>query len=688
MLPSLLILLLPGISTAWSAPIETNYVPGEVLVMYRDSASLAGARKSAADRSLQVVRHFKRLSERRHRVFLHLRSSKATTAEMIAELKKDPTVLAVEPNYIRHFTDMRTPNDARFGSLWGLKNTGQFANTASGTPGDDIRFLPAWGLARPSTNEVVVAVIDSGTDYTHPDLAGNMWTNPGEVEGNSTDDDNNGYVDDVHGYNFADDNADLSDSGFHGTHVAGTIAATGRNNAGVIGVAWKAHIMGLRTSDDGTSLSDSAVLGAIQYATTMKLLGVNVVAINASFGGAGSSGIEQAAIQDAGDAGIVFCAAAGNAAANNDVTPFYPAGYRLSNMIVVAATDQNDNLASFSDYGATTVDLAAPGVNILSTMPLSLTTVTSYVQRASAAYAAAELQYSGRTTGITGVIYDCGLGYPTNFPSQVNGNIALIQRGDLNFSVKVGNAMAAGAIAAIIYNNTTGAINGTLGTPDNWIPATTISQTDGLALLGTLPGTGTVVNAPNAGAAYQYLNGTSMATPHVAGAVAFAAMNFPDETAPQRVQRILANVTPIPGLQGWLITGGRLNLQKIVDTDGNGLPDWWEQFHFNQSTGVDPAVDADSDGLSNLQEFLADTDPVNAGSKLRLTSVARSGTNVSLAWVGGTESRQYLQRKSSLNSTNWITLGTNEPPLSATGSFLDTSATNSSAIYRLQAERP
>jgi subtilisin family serine protease len=321
------------------------------------------------------------------------------------------------------------------------------------------------------------------------------------------------------------------DSGFHGTHVAGTIAAVGNNSIGIIGVAFQAHIMLLKASSDGTTLTDSAVIEAIQYATMMKNRGVNIVAMNASFGGGGYSSAEVAALQAAGAAGIVFCAAAGNNSANNDSTPFYPASYRLPNMIVVAATDQNDALASFSDYGGTTVDIAAPGVNIFSALPVSQASTTSYVQRASTTFSASQLTYSGSTTGITAAIYYCGLGYPSNFPPSVNGNIALIQRGTLFFSDKVSNAMAAGAKAAIIYNNVAGNFSGTLQNPGSWIPAISLSQADGQTLLASLPAAGTVVNSPDFTQIYQFLNGTSMATPHGSGAVAFAAINFTGSNA-------------------------------------------------------------------------------------------------------------------------------------------------------------
>ena len=213
-----------------------------------------------------------------------------------------------------------------------------------------------------------------GIDYTHPDLVSNLWHNPGGIPGDS-------YVGDYYGYDFADQVGDPIDSGYHGTHVSGTIAARGNNGVGVIGVGYQAKLMALKASADGQTFTDSAVIEAIQYATMVKNGGVNIAAINASFGGGGFSTTEQDAIQAAGDAGIVFCTAAGNNSANNDSTPTYPASYRLPNMIVVAASDQNDNLASFSNYGVGTVDLAAPGVNILSTIPTWLSSNTALVSR-------------------------------------------------------------------------------------------------------------------------------------------------------------------------------------------------------------------------------------------------------------------------------------------------------------------
>jgi len=625
-----------GAGASRAAPLMPDYVEGEVLVQFRAAETWDSAQFTATLHGLELARRFDWLSVNQGQVMCLLRSPMQTTADLIAELSQDPTVALVEPNYLRWSTDMRTPNDPRFGQLWGLQNTGQAVNGFVGAAHADIGFRSAWGLARPSTNEVVVAVIDTGLDLTHPDIVNNLWTNPGEIPNNGLDDDSNGYLDDVHGYDFVNGTGAVTDAGSHGTHVSGTIAASGNNGLGVIGVDFQAHIMALRASMDGTVLDTAAIIEALQYAAMMKTRGVNVVAINASYGGGSSSSTESTAIQAAGNVGIIFCAAAGNDAANHDLAAVYPGNYRLSNMIVIAASDQNDALATFSDYGATTVDLAAPGVNILSCLPVSQPGNTSYVQQASAVYQANALIYSGLTTsnGITAAIYYCGLGYPTNFPAAVSNNIALIQRGTLFFSDKVSNAMAAGARAAVVFNNVAGNVNNaTLQSAGNWIPAITISQADGQALLAALPASGTVVNVPDPANIYQVLDGTSMAAPHVAGAVAFAAMNFPAETVAQRIQRILANVTPAAGLAGKVVTGGRLNLARSVDTDANGLPDWWEQQFFGHLTGTNPNADLDHDGASNLAEYLAGTDPANFDSALRLTALRAADTNgVVLEW--------------------------------------------------------
>jgi subtilisin family serine protease len=664
----------------------TEYVEGDVIVTFKPSVDMTTAQRALLGHSLVFQKHFTELSRHRGKETGLVHSKNRTTVQLIAELSRDPAVETAEPNYLRWVT-IGPPNDTYFTNLWALQNTGQQVNGTAGTARDDIHFIAAWALAQqPTTNPPVVAVIDTGVDHSHPDLASNMWINTGENPTNGLDNDGDGYVNDYYGYDFADNLPDPTDSGFHGTHVAGTIAAVGNNQLGVIGVDYQARIMALRASSDGETLSDSAIIEAIQYATMMKNRGFNVVAINESFGGGGFNSAESAAMQAAGSAGIIFSVAAGNSTNDNDTTPTYPASYRLNNEIVVAATDQNDALAFFSNFGVNTVDLGAPGVNILSLLPVAQAPTIASVQQGSAVYSANDLTFSGTTTGITATVYGCGLGNPADFPAAVNGNIALIVRGTLTFSNKVVNAMAAGARAAIIYNNVSGNFSGTLNGAGNWIPAVSLAQSDGLAVQTNSPAT--VVNKPDPTQIYQYLDGTSMAAPHVSGAVAFAAMNFPFETVTQRVQRILANVDVVPGLQGIVRTGGRLNLQRIVDTDGNGLPDWWELQYFGHLTGTDPNADPDHDGMSNLAEWLAGTDPTNAASNLRVTVLSATNANaVVLDWTSVAGKTYWLERSTNLLTGFNFTVATNINATAPTNTQTDTTILPGNArFYRVGVE--
>jgi len=282
--------------------------------------------------------------------------------QVIAALDRNPQLEYVEPNYI--LSANLIPNDTDFDQLWGLNNTGQ----TGGTPDADIDAPEAWDIT--TGNGQVVGVIDSGVDYTHPDLVNNIWINPGEIANNGIDDDGNGYIDDVHGYDFVNNDGDPMDDDSHGTHVAGTIAAEGNNSLGVIGVAPNTQIMALKFLDNTGSGSTFDAIQAIEYATMMKLdYGVNINITNNSWGGGGFSQALSDAIAAAGAAGQLFIAAAGNSGVNNDSIPHYPSNYNLDNIISVAATDHNDQLAGFSNFGATSVDLGAPGVNILSTVP-------------------------------------------------------------------------------------------------------------------------------------------------------------------------------------------------------------------------------------------------------------------------------------------------------------------------------
>ena len=295
--------------------------------------------------------------------FFSLATPGASAADISAWAAATAGVAYVEPDYV--ITGAAVPNDPSFSQLWGLSNTGQ----SGGLRDADIDAPEAWDVTTGSRN-VVVAVIDTGVDYGHSDLAANAWRNPGEVAGDRLDNDGNGFVDDVYGWDFANNDADPMDDQGHGTHVAGTIGAVGNNGTGVAGVSWQVSIMGLKFLGADGSGSTSGAVAAINYATRMRRdFGINVVATNNSWGGGGFSSSLRDAIAAGGQAGILFVAAAGNESQNIDSTPSYPASYTSDAVISVAATDRSNNLASFSNYGVTGVDVAAPGVSIYSTVP-------------------------------------------------------------------------------------------------------------------------------------------------------------------------------------------------------------------------------------------------------------------------------------------------------------------------------
>jgi len=282
--------------------------------------------------------------------------------QAMSVLANHPLIEYIEPNYIISLDSIGpaalTPNDPYYDRLWGLHNEGSSVATADA----DIDAPEAWQVS--TGGNVVVGVIDTGVDYRHPDLDDNMWVNPGEIAGNGIDDDGNGYVDDVHGYDFANDDGDPMDDHSHGTHVAGTIAAEGNNGTGVVGVNWDAQIMALKFLGSNGYGNTFDAIQALEYATMM---GADLT--NNSWSGSSFSRSLYDAIEAAGRAGQVYVAAAGNNGANTDYSPRYPSAYDLDNIISVAATDNDDRLASFSNYGATSVDLAAPGVSIYSTTP-------------------------------------------------------------------------------------------------------------------------------------------------------------------------------------------------------------------------------------------------------------------------------------------------------------------------------
>jgi len=326
-------------------------IPDEVLIKFRPGAAASDRAAIRADLHAQVLHDFAFIGVQ------HLKIHGVTVDAALSRYRHNPNVQYVEPNY--EIQALVTPNDPRFPEMYALRNTGQ----TGGTAGDDIKATLAWDQFTGDPN-IKIGVIDTGVDYNHPDIAANVWTNPGEIPGNGIDDDGNGYVDDVHGYDFANNDGDPFDDNGHGTHTSGTIAAVGNNNVGVTGVNWNAKIVAIKFLSAGGSGSTAGAIAGVNYAIT-----VGVRLTSNSWGGGGFSQALLDAINAAGAAGQLFVAAAGNSSQNTDTTPSYPASYDTPYIISVAATDHNDNLASFSNFGATTVDLGAPGVNILSTLP-------------------------------------------------------------------------------------------------------------------------------------------------------------------------------------------------------------------------------------------------------------------------------------------------------------------------------
>lgn len=303
------------------------------------------------------------LSGKLYKIELDGKKTADLATPAIKALQGHPAVAYAEYNYIQHIA--LTPNDPRYNELWGMNNTGQTGGTADA----DIDAPEAWNISTGSS-EVIIGVIDTGVDYNHEDLAANIWTNPNEVPGNGVDDDGNGYIDDVHGINSITGTGNPMDDHYHGSHCSGTIGGVGNNGKGVVGVNWTVKIIGLKFLDSGGSGATADAIECINYAIWLKNHGTNIRVLSNSWGGGGFEQSLHDAIAAAGNVGILFTAAAGNNyGSNNDTTPFYPATYDCTNILAVMSTDHNDAVSDFSNIGATTVDLAAPGTNILSTFP-------------------------------------------------------------------------------------------------------------------------------------------------------------------------------------------------------------------------------------------------------------------------------------------------------------------------------
>jgi len=343
-----LVLLFPGLgSSQWKG---TGQVEGEILVKFRPNTDPAVERSVARKHGASVVERLHDLGWARVKLPTGKRKDAA-----IAEFLASNGVEAAQPNF--YYRLHLAPNDPSFGSLWGMEK---------------ISAPMAWEIETGS-EAVVIANIDTGTKLDHEDLAANLWTNQGEVPNNGLDDDNNGFVDDYYGYDFFFNDPDPSDQHNHGTHTAGTLGAVGNNGLGVVGVNWNVKIMSIKIYNaSGFGTTSAMLMNAYNYVRMMKLRGVNIRVTNNSYGGCDEAcGYDQAtkdAIDALGDAGVLQVFSAGNEGGNSDVQPMYPAAYDSPSIISVANSTSSDTRNTSSNFGPTSVDLAAPGTSILSTL--------------------------------------------------------------------------------------------------------------------------------------------------------------------------------------------------------------------------------------------------------------------------------------------------------------------------------
>ena len=559
-------------------------VPGEVLVGFERGAS--GRERAAARRGAGVtVKRGLKVDG----VQLVATGRGESVDAAIERLERDPNVRYAEPNRWRT-ASATVPNDALFGQLWGLNNTGQTVDSIGGLPDADIDAPEAWDVF--TGGSTLVAVVDEGIAYDHPDLAPNMWTNPGEIAGNGIDDDGNGFADDVHGFDFADEDSDPRDFGGHGTHVAGTIAAAGNNGSGVAGVSWSARLMAVRGLGP-TGGSDADIANAFEYAADN---GARVV--NASLGGPGASLTLHAPIQNHPE--TLFVVAAGNSATNNDPirsASEYPCSFPDANVICVAATNQGDGLASFSNFGGTSVDLGAPGVNVLSTRPgVGMGDgfeINDFGGRWNPHVDSVLGSAWARTTATPAAgafaIEDSPGG---NYANNANTYVDLLTPVDLRgaqgcvLTFKARFALATGDNFVVDRSVNGGAFNRlstVSGTSSGTYQSLELSlaadgqpevvfgfglESNGDAVVGDgihVDDVAVRCDQPTpATPVFQLLDGTSMATPHVAGAAALLLGQKPALTVAQVRSALLDTGDPLPALAGKTVTGKRLNVNNAI----------------------------------------------------------------------------------------------------------------------------
>ncbi len=649
--------------TAPAAMAQTVYVEGEVIVGFRSSAD-----------DIQIAAFESRYNVTKLKSFPHIHAVHyriapgQTTDEAIAILSEETIVEYAEPNWL--LKRQAAPTDPKFPDQWYLSNTGQVVNGLDGISGIDINWLTANNLFSGS-QDIIVAVVDTGVALDHPEFLKKLWVNPHDTL-DGFDNDGNGYIDDIFGWDFYDNDALPLDENFHGTLVASLIAASNGNGEGGVGVSSRVKLMPLRVGPDSPyvgGFSTSAILDAFTYAGKK---GANI--INASFGGSSYSFAQYAIIQWLGSKGVLVVAAAGNGGSdqksdNNDVSPLYPASYALDNVISVAAVDQQGRLATFSNYGPSSVHIAAPGTNIFGASPTFTTVFSENFGTGGTGWIQGQLP--GSLSPYIWSIYVDGFGRhwitdsvnywgnPTNYVPNTDSyaRTPLIPVGLAQLlTYKIWNQLEYLYDWLFVEASSDGGATWTLidyvtgysysSCPSCSLYAGSIRYVDTshyglqnkniyirfrLVSDGNMNYDGVYLDEITIkqyvpfsydGTQYQYLNGTSFSAPLVAGVAALIWSQRPDFTYKQVRNAILNSARSMTALQGKISTGG------VVDA----------------SASLQSAISAPQGLTLSTKELYFSGQPIGTSSPTQSVTITNTGpSSINLSFIvstefGGTES--------------------------------------------------